>query len=536
MSNQGTMARKVRGAGRGRWHGRVGGQLVPVFALCVLCFLGEKFAGMIWPGHSGTVAASVASPLLLAWLLMQPHRQWAAAAVGAMLGIWLALPEMPRVPWQAGALLSAWLPLPTVGFAWLVRRDAAWHWPPSDFAWGVRLLLCVGIALPALDLCWMLAWAQGAGIVYARAEMLGLLLTHAAGNLLLLPIAMALARPRWNTPAAVLLRDVAVSALLAAAPLWLWSPLSGVALPSALMTVSSMPMLLWVLLRFGLGGACLALLVCSAVGMAYSQRGAGPFLGLPPATALLGMQAWTCAVAGALWLISVMVEQQRSAAQRLCEAYRQLSTLTGRILVVQEEERTRIARDLHDDINQSLAALSIRLSYLKRGVDASQRDSVADVQQELMKVSNDIRSMSHGLHPAMLRFTGLASALTAFCQGHGQRSTVRVHCDVDPPEGLGDARELSLFRIVQEALNNVEKHAHAKDAWVWLGMRGGECVLTVSDDGIGPPCTRQHIPTGLGLISMGERARLLGGELTVAAREGGGTRLEVRFPFDAPPP
>lgn len=289
------------------------------------------------------------------------------------------------------------------------------------------------------------------------------------------------------------------------------------------------PLLLWALLRFGIAGACVALLGCGVAGVYYTLRGAGPFAALPVAAALLAMQAWLCAIACASWLIALMLEQQRRSAQQLRDAYGQLRSLTGRILVVQEQERTRIARDLHDDINQSLAALSIRLSYLKREMGAAQRETVADIQQDLMKVSNDIRSMSHGLHPAMLRFTGLASALSGFCQGHAQRSTLQIHCNVQPPDGLSEADELSLFRIVQEALNNVEKHAHAREVWVELSCVHDECVLSVSDDGIGlPACAR--MPAGLGLISMGERARLLGGRLTAQPRPGGGTSVEVRFP------
>ncbi|WP_161809448.1 sensor histidine kinase [Stenotrophomonas panacihumi] len=499
--------------------------------MCLLCFFGEQFAELLWVQQQGIAAFCVAPPLLLAWLLTQPQRTWAAAIVGATFGIWLALPTLPGTPWFAPLLLATGLPLPPLGLAWLVRRDGQLQWPPVNFPSGARLLLAMGAALPALDVSWIQAWSQLFGIQYARNELLGLLLTHAGGYLLLVPITMALTLPHASRPATVLARDIAIALVLLALPLWLWSPLAGVLLPSALMTLSASALLLWMLVRFGLGGGCLALLACGVAGMAYSLRGAGPFIGLRPHAAALSMQAWVCAVAGALWLLSVALEQQRAAARRLCDAYRQLSDLTGRILVVQEEERTRIARDLHDDINQSLAALSIRLSYLKRGVEEPQREAVAEVQQELLKVSNDIRNMSHGLHPAMLRFTGLASALTGFCQGHGQRSTLRVHCDVAPPDGLGDARELSLFRIVQEALNNVEKHAHARQAWVQLGAQDGHCVLSISDDGIGPPCAHGQRPAGLGLISMGERARLLGGKLSMQPREGGGTHLEVRFPL-----
>ena len=130
----------------------------------------------------------------------------------------------------------------------------------------------------------------------------------------------------------------------------------------------------------------------------------------------------------------------------------------------------------------------------------------------------------------MLRFTGLASALSAFCQSHAQRSTLRIQCEVVPPEGLDDASELSLFRIVQEAVNNVERHAHAHEVWVLLHSDGRECVLSIADNGIGLPRKEAGAASGLGLISMGERARLLGGQLVVESRRGGGTHVEVRFP------
>jgi len=508
-------------------------QFTQALLLGLLCFFGEKIAEALGAWQEGIAAFCVAPPLLLAWLATQPARTWAAATVGAVIGIWLALPMQWEVTRADNLLLAIGMPLPPLGFAWLLRRSGGLHWPPTEFPDSLRVLLSIGVVLPALDVTWILFWAQLSDVSFARGDLLGLLLTHAGGYLLLVPITLALTCPRRTGSVATTARDLGIAVLLALPALWLWSPWSTIVLPSALMTVAAVPLLLWTLLRLGLGGTCAALLAVGTLGLAFSMRGAGPFGLMPPRTAALSMQAWLCAAAAALWLISVMVNQQRSAAQRLCEAYRQLSDLTGRILVVQEEERTRIARDLHDDINQSLAALSIRLSYLKRGVEDTQREAVSEVQQELLKVSNDIRNMSHGLHPAMLRFTGLASALTAFCQGHGQRSTLRVHCDVAPPEGLGDARELSLFRIVQEALNNVEKHARAREAWVTLGMQGGDCVLAISDDGIGPPVGRLRMPAGLGLISMGERARLLGGQLTVDAREGGGMRVEVRFGFAA---
>jgi len=501
--------------------------------LLLLSFLGEVLATSLWRWQEGVSSLSVGPPLLLAWLLSRRAGNWLAATAGTAAGIGLSLSVLHAMPATELLLLAVGLPLPPLALAALLRHEGALRWPPSDFGRGARLLAVVGFALPALQVLWLYAWASHPGPSYRREDLLGLLLTHCAGYLLLVPMAMSVlaagAPMRWQQVA----RDLCIALLLGLVPAWLWLPSTPVALPSALMTIATTPLLIWTLVRFGLGGACTALLACAAMGLSYSLRGGGPFGGMSASAALLSMQAWICTVAGALWLISVTVEQHRAASRRLREAYRQLSALTGRVLVVQEEERTRIARELHDDINQSLAALSIRLSYLKRGLDPTQRDAAQDLQQDLLKVSNDIRSLSHGLHPAMLRFTGLASALTAFCQSHAQRSTLRIQCEVAPPEGLDDASELSLFRIVQEAVNNVEKHAHAHEVWVLLRSDGDECVLSVGDDGIGLPRLEPGVAHGLGLISMGERARLLGGQLLVESRRGGGTHVEVRFPCPA---
>lgn len=156
---------------------------------------------------------------------------------------------------------------------------------------------------------------------------------------------------------------------------------------------------------------------------------------------------------------------------------------------------------------------------------------MVELQEQLLIVSNDIRSISHELHPSILRFTGLASALDAFCIKRNARGALRVRCRIENPPRLSDDHELSLFRIVQEAVNNVDKHAHAANAHVLVGIRGGQMVLQVDDDGVG--MAGQTVPSpspGLGMISMEERARLLGGSLKVGPSPLGGTRIEVRFP------
>lgn len=501
--------------------------------LGLLCCGGELLARWLWPWKDGGHAVAVAPALLLAWMLLRPWRLWWSSLLGAAAGFCVALLLTGTSGWHA-LLLAVGPPLPAVLMAWLMRRgDDAW--PPGDLREATLFLLGAGVVLPVLDAAWLAGWSRQLDIATYGHDDLSLLLALCAGHLLLVPVVMGLAHLRRPLAWRRLASGLAVAIALLLLPWLLWQQHSLVPAPSALMTLAAVPLLLWTLLEFGLSGVCAALLALVVLGTRMSHAGLGPFAGLAPPDAVLGMQAWTCATAGALWLIGVLLEQKRLAVRNLREAYRRLSDLAGRVLVVQEEERTRIARDLHDDINQSLAAVSIRMSYLKREVDPAQREAVATIQQDLLRVSNDIRNMSHELHPAVLRFTGIGSALVSLCSNHGARTTLRIHCDAAPPEGLGDECELSLFRIVQEAINNVEKHARAREVWVRLGVEGGQCVLSITDDGIGVNANRRRTPVGLGLISMEERARLLGGQLSVTGTPGSGTRVEVRFGLDRRP-
>lgn len=508
-------------------------QLANTLLLGSLCLLGELLSRWLWSWQEGAHAVGITPAVLLAWLLLRPTRLWLSSALGAVLGMWLALLLTRSAAWPS-LLLSIGPAFPALAMAALMRRgDGAW--PPHELRDSAIFLIGAGIIVPLLDAGWLIGWGRYFDIIYYRTERLGLVLAYSAGHLLLVPALLGLAHVRGTLPWRRIAVGVGVACALLLPPYLLWGQQALIPVPSALMTIAAVPLLLWTLVEFGLAGVCTALLAVTVIGTRMSLAGTGPFAGLPIPSAVLGMQAWTCATAGAVWLISVLLEQKRVTNRQLRDAYRRLSDLAGRVLVVQEEERTRIARDLHDDINQSLAAVSIRLSYLKREVDGAQREAVAGLQQDLLRVSNDIRNMSHELHPAVLRFTGIGSALVGLCNNHGARSTLRIHCDAEPPAELGDECELSLFRIVQEAINNVEKHARAREVWVRLSEQDGDCVLSVTDDGIGLQASRQRTPVGLGLISMEERARLLGGQLRVTPGPGGGTRVEVRFSLDRRP-
>jgi two-component system sensor histidine kinase UhpB len=205
-------------------------------------------------------------------------------------------------------------------------------------------------------------------------------------------------------------------------------------------------------------------------------------------------------------------------------------------MTAQEEERRRIARDLHDDVNQQLAALSIGLSGLgdcvPPGTTADFADKLAQLDARTGVLSESIRHLSHELHPGILQHVGLVAALRDYCRSFTREHDVPVtfHADGDletVPPNVG----LCLYRVVQEGLGNVAKHAGAREARVSVEGRGLEVELAITDDGRGFDPREARSRRGLGLLSLDERVRLVGGRLVVEAQPLRGTELRIVVPL-----
>jgi signal transduction histidine kinase len=216
-------------------------------------------------------------------------------------------------------------------------------------------------------------------------------------------------------------------------------------------------------------------------------------------------------------------------------SYNEARELAGRLITAREEERARIARDLHDDIGQRVASLSIGLSRAQRNMpDASgaSRQALSALEQQTTQLSADLRHLSHELHPSALEHLGLLEALRERCDDFTQDSGVAVRLDVSDtwPE-VSNAFALCLYRVAQEALRNVARHAQARQVTVALDRLDGHLTMQVSDDGCGfDPTNATARRKGLGLISLAERVRMLGGELAITAGPGNGTHLAVTLP------
>jgi PAS domain S-box-containing protein len=227
----------------------------------------------------------------------------------------------------------------------------------------------------------------------------------------------------------------------------------------------------------------------------------------------------------------------RESQAVLDASHREINDLAGRLIASQEVERARIARDLHDDLSQEIAGLSIALSAIKRQVtgmpDAADlaRD-VSSVQQRAVALAENVRDLSHDLHPSVLEHAGLVAALGSQCADMERHHRVAVSFSAEGDfDSTSADTALCLYRVAQEGLRNVVAHANAGRADVRLFRTGHVAELSITDDGRGFDIVgvgrNGH---GLGLVSISERVRLVGGTVSIMTELNKGTRLRVQVP------
>jgi PAS domain S-box-containing protein len=215
-----------------------------------------------------------------------------------------------------------------------------------------------------------------------------------------------------------------------------------------------------------------------------------------------------------------------------------LHELSGRLIQDQEEERTHIARELHDDLSQRLALLSIGLEeadHQTAGSAPALQEHLRELGAQTREIGTDIHRLSHQLHPSQLEVLGLVPALRGYCSDISRQKGLAIEfTNEGVPLGLSPDVSLCLYRIVQEGLQNVCKHSGARRAKVALVGDPEALRLTVVDDGKGFDPAALGASAGLGLVSMRERVRLVHGDFSVHSQPGRGTRLEVRIPLSEP--
>jgi PAS domain S-box-containing protein len=217
------------------------------------------------------------------------------------------------------------------------------------------------------------------------------------------------------------------------------------------------------------------------------------------------------------------------------EAEQALAEMGRRLIEAHEEERTWIARELHDDVNQRIALLAVQLGHWAQDPPNSRIEithHIDYVRKDLSELGNDVQALSHRLHSSKLEYLGIATAANSFCKELSERHKVQIafrHEEI--PHSLPKEISLCLFRVLQEALQNAVKHSGERHFSVELLGTSGEIELTVNDKGVGFDQQRAFNHHGLGLISMRERLKLVGGEFYIKSEPSHGTTITARVPL-----
>jgi PAS domain S-box-containing protein len=232
------------------------------------------------------------------------------------------------------------------------------------------------------------------------------------------------------------------------------------------------------------------------------------------------------------------IEERQRTEEALKESAQRLRYLTSQLLTAQEEERKRLALELHDDLGQSLMVLKMQLRAIQRKAPpepAEIRESLEDPLNFISEVIERIRRLSHNLRPAILEELGLTAAVQHLFEEFS-RQDIHVTMDLDDTQGLfSPEAQLNIYRICQESFSNITKYAQASQVTVSLKRRDGSVAFQVADNGRGfdhQQVTNEHITDrGLGLTAMDERARMLEGSLKIWSQEGQGTKITLIVPI-----
>ena len=324
-----------------------------------------------------------------------------------------------------------------------------------------------------------------------------------------------------------------------------------------------LPFLLWAAIRFGPKGSSAALMVVSVLQIWGAIHGFGPFSAQTAEMNALSVQLFLILASMPLLFLAAVIREREQAQQaalqkeeslelaldsahqasqalsdsqeKLRQSHNQIRKLLGRLIDVQEAERRRISRELHDDLNQKIAMLCLSISRVKRKIPMQDCDLIVELDQ-LRETANDltdeVRKLSHQLHPAVLEHLGLVTALESYIESFADEEQIEVKLTAEVgEERIPFQTSICLYRVAVEALRNVSRHSEAASAAISLKRFDDTLELRVSDSGKGFNVETFRHSGGLGLISIEERLRLLQGTCEIRSLPHLGTTLVARVPL-----
>jgi signal transduction histidine kinase len=352
-------------------------------------------------------------------------------------------------------------------------------------------------------------------------------LAQALGYLTLMPAILGWVSKRSEWTHASRSRYLEAAALLAGLLVFgYFSFVSPSTIVAPVLTI--VPVLLWAALRFGTTGVSSLTIVVAFLSIWGAVHGRGAFVSPGSSHNVPSIQVFLLFVAAPFMVLAVVVEERKRVQQALASANRKL-------IEAEEKERSRIARELHDDICQRLALLAMGLEILEGATPDLSASEVGSRLKELrlqtVEIANDAQALSHQLHSAKLEILGLTAALKGFCREFEEQQKAEIEFSShDMPCVLAADIALSLFRVAQEALHNSAKHSGVCQFEVRLWAEQRAIHLTVKDPGLGFDLEAAKRGRGLGLTSMDERLKAVNGTLSIASQPRRGTVIHACVP------
>jgi signal transduction histidine kinase len=476
--------------------------------------------GPVWPAYGIALAACLAYDGV-----------WPAIAVSAFLVAQSAVTVPAAIGQSIGAATAA------LSGAFLLRRLANFDPSLSKLrdALGLIVIGAFGSALISSSIGIVSLYAAGiqpyTGI---RSAWLIYWLGDSTGVLLVTPLVFTISELLRLRSRARILELGLLLVLLTGACFVIFGDLPLFPIRLHVLAFAVLPFVMWGAIDFGIAGASLSVVLIASLATVLTAVGSGPFASNSPFVnaALLDVLFAVLAITG-LTLAAVIAEREHaeSARDRQKHVETALSTVNRKLIQAQEEERRRIARDLHDDIGQRLALLASSLSTVEVRHPETGNIGTNDLHATAAKLAEDVQALSHELHSSRVALVGIAASTKQFCAEFARQHGVEVGCDVhDVPEGLSSDTSLCLYRILQEALHNALKHSRQRRFDVHLWSSRETVHLEVRDYGVGFDVSASRMRAGIGLISMEERARLVGGNLTVQSAPQRGTTVHLSVP------
>ena len=490
-------------------------------------YAGTRVGFALTPAGQPISAFWPPNAILLAVLLLAPRKVWWALLLAVFPAHLLAQLQAGVPFWTAAAWFATKTSESLIGafcIGQLVRPTRVF-----DSVRGVSIFVLFGVlvapfATSFLDAAGVVLTSWGRGYLSISAERFW---TNALAELTIVPVIVL-----WVSNGRRWIKGATLGRFCEAGLLVLGTVLASflvfgfkAELPSTSSVILFLPLalLMWAAARFGSAGLSPCLLVISVTAIWFVIHGREPFPSASLRENVLSLQVLLCTfVLPLMFLSGFMTEARHTQAS--------LRQLSSNLINAQEQERTRIGRELHDDINQKLSMLSIRLERLPEN-PADVPGWIQGIRREVEEISSDVQALSHELHSSKLEYLGVIRGINSWCNEFAERQRIEIDFRSDVQSVVPFDVGVSLLRVLQEALHNAAKHSRVRRIEVRMAQHANEVHLTVRDAGIGFDVESSIQGKGLGLISMRERVRLLRGRFAIKSKPKGGTTIEVHVPL-----